>query len=221
MLQLLTSDTYNYVAVAVMLLAILFAYFKGRGVPSAGGQSPAWTRVPLIAFVIASIGPSAFAVLIYLGYRFGVFLPPATGYRFSTFITGLPFEFAVMNWGFVALYVTGRLWPNLGSARAAMWASVVVMALPNVVLFSLAWEMVSNVFDAGQGIGIIEATLSFPVVAMIWPGPLPAIFDAPGIGFVLSVLLAPLPILGLIGWLAVQFIGLMVSRSVRGSAVRS
>jgi len=38
-----------------------------------------------------------------------------------------------------------------------MWFSVVAMSLPNVLLFSLAWTMVSNVFDAGQGIGVVEA----------------------------------------------------------------
>jgi len=79
-----------------------------------------------------------------------------------------------------------------------MWLSVVAMSLPNVVLFGLAWEMVSNARDAGQGIGIIEATLSFPFIALIFP----SILDAgDGIVFVVSALTAPMPILGLIGWL--------------------
>jgi hypothetical protein len=50
---------YEYSALAVLLLAILFGYFKGRGVVSASGQSLAWTRIPLIAFAIASLGPSS------------------------------------------------------------------------------------------------------------------------------------------------------------------
>jgi hypothetical protein len=51
-----------------------------------------------------------------------------------------------------------------------MWFSVVAMSLPNVVLFPLAPEMVSNAFDAGQGIGIIEAMFSLPIITIIWPG---------------------------------------------------
>src|ERR1700716_4055402 len=104
--------------------------------------------------------------MIYLVYNFGLKQPQPSGYRFSTFIRDLPFEFAVINWPFVALYLTCRLWPNFGAARSAMWVSVVMMSLPNVLLFSLASTMVSNVFDAGQGIGVIEAMLIFPIIAM-------------------------------------------------------
>jgi hypothetical protein len=143
-------------------------------------------------------------------------------YSFSTFIRGLPFDFAVINWPFVALYLTCRLWPNFGSARSAMWLSVVAMSLPNVLLFSTAWEMVSNVFDAGQGIGVIEAMLILPIIAMILPGPFPSILDTgSGIGFVISALTAPLPFLGLIGWLGGQWIGETPSNFRRKTTVRS
>jgi hypothetical protein len=142
MLPILTSDLYRYLALAVMLLAILFGYRKGRGLVSVSGRPLAWTQVPLIAFAIASLGPSAFAIIIYLGYTFGLIQAPPSGYRFSTYIGDLPFDFAVINWGFVALYLICRLWPNFGSARSAMWLSVVAMSLPNVLLFSLAWTMV-------------------------------------------------------------------------------
>jgi hypothetical protein len=213
---------YKYVALAVMLLAILFAYWKGRDAVSASSWSLAWTRVPLIAFAIASLGPSAFAIMIYLGYKSGLIQPPSSGYRFSTFIQDLPSEFAVINWPFVALYLTCRLWPNFGSARSAMWTSVVAMSLPNVLLFSLASTMVSNVFDAGQGIGIIEAMLMLPIIAMFWPGPLPGLFDDGfGIGSVISVLTAPIPFLGLTGWLAGQFVGSAPSNSRPKTTVRS
>ena len=76
MLPIIENDLYKYLAVAVMLLAILFAYFKGRGAVSASGRSLAWTNVPLIAFAIASLGPSAFAIIIYLGYKVGLIQPP-------------------------------------------------------------------------------------------------------------------------------------------------
>jgi hypothetical protein len=212
---MLISEPYNYWALAVMLLAILFGYGKGRSVASASGQSLAWTQIPLIAFAIASLGPSAFATMIYLGYRFGLIQPPASGYSFSTYIQTLPLDFAVLNWGFVALYVACRLRPNFGSV--AMWLSVVAMSLPNVLLFALAPTMVSNVFDAGQGIGVVLAMISLPIIAMILPGPFPDIFDAGfGVGFVLSALTAPIPFLGLIGWL----MGWTASNYVRKETAR-
>jgi hypothetical protein len=197
-LPILTSDLYRYLVLAVMLLAILFGYRKGRGLVSVSGRPLAWTQVPLIAFAIASLGPSAFAIIIYLGYTFGLIQAPPSGYRFSTYIGDLPFDFAVINWGFVALYLICRLWPNFGSARSAMWLSVVAMSLPNVLLFSLAWTMVSNVFDAGQGIGVIEAMITLPFALIFDP-------DS-GIGFVISALIAPIPFLGMIGWLVGQFV---------------
>jgi hypothetical protein len=215
---ILEYDSYKYLALAVMLLAILFAYLKGRDADSATSRSLAWTHVPLIAFAIASLGPSAFAIIIYLGYKLALIQPGPHGYRFSTFIRDLPFDFAVINWPFVALYLTCRLWPTFGSVRSAMWLSVVAMSLPNVLLFSLASTMVSDVFDAGQGIGVVEFMLIFPIIAMIWPGPDPGIFDAGfGIGFVVSALTAPIPILGLIGWVAGQLFG----RKARKATVRS
>lgn len=202
MLEIISSDLYKFLALAVLLLAILFGYWKGRNAAPPSGHSLAWTRVPLITWVIASIGPSILAIIIYLGYRVGLIQPPASGYQFSIFIQILPLDFAVITWGFVALYLVCRLWPDLRGAQSAMWFSVVAMALPNIVLFFLAPEMVSNVRDAGQGIGVIEAMLILPIVAMFLPGPVADIFDAGyGIGPVISTLMAPIPFLGLIGWL--------------------
>jgi hypothetical protein len=213
MLEIVENDLYKYLALAAMLLAILFAYRKGKDVASASSQPLGWTHVPLIALAIASLGPSAVAVVIYLGYRFGLIQPGPAGYSFSIFIRSLPLDFAILNWPFAALYLVCRLWPDFGSARFAMWLSVVAMSLPNVLLFGLAPTMVSNVFDAGQGIGVIEAMLTLPILAMIWPGPAPGIFDAGfGIGFVISTLTAPIPLLGLIGWLAGQLIGWTASK---------
>lgn len=198
LLTLLTSDRYQYIALAVMLLAIVFGSVKGRHAIPAKGRSLAWTRVPLIALAIVSIGPSAVAVLIFVAYKSGLLQHGSAGYRFSSFIWTLPVDFAVMNWGFAVLYLVTRLTATSGYARAAMWLSAIAMCLPNVLLFFLAPEMIANVFDAGQGIGVVLAMLNMP----FWPGPYPAFFDAGfGIGFVISALLAPIPLLGLMGWL--------------------
>ena len=218
--MLLMSDLFKYSALAVMLLAILLAYYKGRHVVSANGRSLAWTQVPIIAFLTVSIGPSAVATLIYLGYKSGLLQAGPSGYRFSTFIFQLPLDFAVMNWGFVALYVTCRLSPNFGSARpnfgsarSAMWLSAAAMSFLNVPLFFLAPEMVSNVFDAGQGIGVIQAMLGMP----LW---YPDFLDPFGIGLLVFAPLAPIPFLGLIGWIAGRFIGWPAS-SPKGKTARS
>jgi hypothetical protein len=212
--MLLTSDLFKYSALAVMLLAILLAYYKGRHAVSANGRSLAWTQVPLIAFLTVSIGPSAVATLIYLGYKSGLLQAGPSGYRFSTFIFQLPLDFAVMNWGFVALYVTCRLSPNFGSARSAMWLSATAMSFLNVPLFFLAPEMVSNVFDAGQGIGVVLAMLGMP----LW---YPDFLDPDsGIGLLVFAPLAPIPFSGLIGWIAGRFIG-WTDSSPKGKTARS
>ncbi len=52
-------------------------------------------------------------------------------------------------------------------------SSATAMSLLNVPLFFLAPEMLSNVFDAGQGIGVVQAMLSMP----IWFGPYPGFLD--------------------------------------------
>lgn len=211
----LISDTFKHSTLIVMLLAILLAYTKGRNAVSANGQSLAWTQVPLMAFLTVSIGPSAVATLIYLGYKLGLFQAGPSGYRFSSFIYQLPLDFAAMNWGFVALYLTCRLLPNFGAARSAMWLSATLMFLVNVPLFFLGPDMVSNVFDAGQGIGVVQAMLSMP----LWFGPYPD-FLAPdsAIGGLVFAPLAPIPLLGLIGWLAGQFIGGSASSPKRKTA---
>ena len=202
--MLLMSDRFKYAALTVLLLAILLACYKGRHAISANSRPVAWTQVPLIAFVTVSIGPSAIATLLYLGYRFGLLQAGPSGYRFSSFILQLPLDFAVMNWGFVALYVTCRLAPNFRSARSAMWLSAAVMSLLNVPLFFLAPDMVSNVFDAGQGIGIVQAVLSMP----LWFGSYPSFLNPDsGIGPLVFAPLAPIPLAGLVCWIGTQLIG--------------
>lgn len=201
--MLLMSDRFKYAALALLLLAILLACYKGRHAISANGRSLAWTQVPLIAFVTVSIGPSAVAILLYLGYKSDLLQAGPSGYRFSSFIFQLPVDFAVMNWGFVALYVTCRLAPNFRSARSAMWLSAAVMSLLNVPLFFLAPDMISNVFDAGQGIGIVQAMLSMP----LWFGSYPGFLNPDSaLGLLVFAPLAPIPLAGLVCWIAVQLI---------------
>jgi hypothetical protein len=212
--MLLMSDQFKHSALAVMLLAILLAYYKGRHAVSANGRSLAWTQVPLIAFLTVCIGPSAVATLIYLAYKSGLLQAGPHGYRFSAFIFQLPLDFALMNWGFVALYVTCRLSPNVGAARSAMWLSATAMSFLNVPLLFLAPTMVSNVFDAGQGIGVIQAMLGMP----LW---FPGFLDLDsGIGLLVFAPLAPIPLLGLIGWIAGRFMGWTAS-SPKGKTARS
>lgn len=98
-----------------------------------------------------------------------------------------------------------------------MWLSATLMSFLNVPLFFLAPDMISNVFDAGQGIGIIQAMLSMP----LWFGPYPAFLDPDsGIGLLVFAPLAPIPFSGLIGWIAGRFIGGTAS-SPKGETARS
>jgi len=184
----------NHLALIVLLLLVIFGYWRGRS------DAPAWSKIPLIALAIISIGPSVCAVILYLAYKSGLSQPPDRGYQFGSFITSLPVDFAVLNWAFVPLYVVGRIGPRAGSARLAMWFAVVAMSLPNVLLFVLAPEMISNARDAGQGIGIMEAMLLFSPIQMI--PPITAIIDAADSSYfhVLAALTGFLPILGLAAW---------------------
>lgn len=202
--MLLMSDLSKYAVLAIMLLAISLAYGKGGRPASANGQSLSWTHIPLIALFAVAIGPIAVAALIELGYRSGLLQAPSSGHRLSTSIFQLSLEFAVMNWGFVALYAACRLSRNVRQARFAMWFCVAAMSLLNMPLFLLAPEMVSNVFDAGQGIGMVQAMLAMP----LWFGPTPDFLDpTSGIGLLVFAPFAPLPLSGLIGWIAGHFIG--------------
>jgi hypothetical protein len=198
-----------------MLLAVVYGYCKGRNASVVSGQSLAWTNIPLIALAIISIGPSICAVILYLTYRFGLVQPHAPGYRFGSLVYSSPVDFALINWAFVLLYVVCRVWPTLGSARVAMWFSVVAMSVPNLVLFGLTPEMISSAVDSGQGIGIIEAVLVWSPIAMVWPGLASIMIDADTAWmFVLMALAGFLPNLGLMAWLG----GLLAGRHVRKAA---
>jgi hypothetical protein len=98
----------RYLALILMLLAVVYGYRKGRNASVVSGQSLAWTNIPLIALAIISIGPSIYAVILYLTYRFGLVQPHAPGYSFGSFVYFLPVDFALINWAFVPLYVVCR-----------------------------------------------------------------------------------------------------------------
>jgi hypothetical protein len=198
-----------------MLLAAVYGWRKGRAASVGSGRPLAWTNIPLIALAIISMGPSLCAAILYLTYRFGLVQPPASGYRFGSFVTLLPADFALMNWAFVPLYVVCRIWPDRDGARLAMWLSVVAMSLPCAVLFALAPEMLSTARDAGQGIGIVEAVLLWSPLAAMVPGVASLIIDA-GTAWmsVLMALAGFLPMLGLMAWLLGQFAGRAVQRKV-------
>jgi hypothetical protein len=211
----MTIEWPRHLALLLMLLAVLYGYCKGRTASVASGQSLAWTNIPLIALAIISIGPSLYAVILYLTYKFGLVQPHAPGYRFGSFVYSLPAEFALINWAFVPLYVVCRVWPKLGAARLAMWFSVVAMSVPAAILFGLAPEMISSAVDSGQGIGIIEAVLLWSPIAMIWPGLASIMIDADtDVMFVLMALTGLLPTLGLMAWL----MGQLAARHVRKAA---
>lgn len=98
-----------------------------------------------------------------------------------------------------------------------MWISATAMSVLNVPLFFLAPEMVANVFDAGQGIGVIQAMLSMP----LWFGSYPGFLEPDsGIGLLVFAPLAPIPFSGLVGWIAGQLIG-GTAGSPKGKAARS
>lgn len=192
----------RYLFLIVLLLLAALGYWRGRR------RAPAWTNIPLIALAIISIGPSVFAVILYLSYKLGLMEPSAPGYQFRSFVYFLPADFVLLNWAFVPLYVVGRMRPHVGPARLAMWFAVVAMSVPNIVLFGLASEMISNARDAGQGIGIIEAVLLWSPLQTIVPG-IFAIVDAAGFeySFVLNALTGFLPMLGLVAWLLGRLVG--------------
>jgi hypothetical protein len=206
-------------ALTLMLLAVVYGDRKGRGASVGSGRSLAWTNIPLIALAIISMGPSLCAAILYLTYRFGLVQPPASGYRFGSFVTLLPADFALMNWAFVPLYVVCRIWPDRDGARLAMWLSVVAMSLPCALLFALAPEMLSTARDAGQGIGIVEAVLLWSPIAAMVPGVASIIMDA-GTAWmsVLMALAGFLPMLGLMAWLLGQFAGRAVRKELARNA---
>ena len=124
----------NYLALMVLLLLVVFGYCWGRR------DSLAWSNIPLVALAIISIGPSVCAVILYFAYKFGLSEPPARGYKFGSFVYSLPVDFALLNWAFVPLYVVGRIWPHVGSARLAMWfAWIVSAARPRATWRCASW----------------------------------------------------------------------------------
>ena len=72
---------------------------------------------------------------------------------------------------------------------------------PKCTLVSIGAGVVPNARNVGESIGIVEVVLSFPTITTIWPG---TYLDA------VSALQAPVPLLGLTGWLVGHLVGWVV-----------
>jgi hypothetical protein len=156
-----------------------------------GGRTvrlPFWTKAPLIALVIVSIGPeiadAAFS---------RPFIWPGT-----VFLLIMTAFFALINWPFLALYfVCARQvkkdWPNVRSVRLAMWISLAAMCFASIgSLFLTATEM-EGLRTTGSIVILLFVEFAEELVPHL-------------------LLFTSVPILGLIGWFAGRFIA-WVTRS--------
>ena len=57
----------------------------------------------------------------------------------------------------------------------------------------------------------IEAMFSLPIITIIWPGTESFLNAGFGVGLIISALMAPVPLLGLTGWLVGHLVGWFVS----------
>ena len=98
---------------------------------------PFWTKAPLIALVIVSIGPE----IADTAYS-RPFIWPGT-----VFLLIMIVFLALINWPFLALYFVcvrqaKKEWPNVRSVCFAMWTSLVAMCFASIgSLFLTATEM--------------------------------------------------------------------------------
>lgn len=142
--------------------------------------SPFWTKAPLVALLIISIGPEI-ADIVYSR----PFIWPGTIFLL-VFIVFL----ALLNWPFLLLYFVCRRevkkeWPKVRSVQLAMWTSLVAMCFASVgMLFLTATEM-------GGTIDSVVIRLFVEFSEELVPHVL---------------LFTSVPILGLVGWFAGRFI---------------
>ena len=164
---------------------------------NARGPSLAWTKVPLIAFVLFTVGPGLIAAVLYFIYTIlgikgsrevGGYGSTAYGYYLDAGILLAPLLFAIITWPFLALFFICKLRAKRESAdirslRFAMWGSLVAMSLPNLLfLFISSEEMIADFPGSGEGLGLAIGIFGFVV-----------------------------PVLGVIGWFVGRIIAPVVS----------
>jgi hypothetical protein len=129
-----------------------------------------WTRIPLIAFAVLAVGPSARGLILHVLYLAGAhfipFIGPLERPPRLDLILGAPLALTVGLWPFLTLYgitlnklIQGR--STWRSVRMAMIVSVAAMSLPSTfLLVAQLQEFMSSAPDAGQGAGILCAWCS-------------------------------------------------------------
>jgi hypothetical protein len=151
--------------------------------------SPFWTKAPLIALAIVSIGPEI-ADVVYSR----PFIWPGTIFLLIVIVF-----LALINWPFLLLYFVCRRqvkkeWPNVRSVRLATWISLVAMCLASLgMLFLTVTEM--GGLRAGESV-IIRLFVEFAEELV------------PHL-----LLFTSVPILGLLGWFAGRFIAWVTKSS--------
>ena len=159
------------------------------GAETQRAASPFWTKAPLIALVIISIGPEI-ADLVYSR----PLIWPGTIFLLIVIVF-----LALINWPFFLLYLVCRRqakreWPNVRSVRLAMWTSLVAMCFASAgMLFLTVTEM-----------GRLRATESVVIRLFVE-------FAEELVPHLL--LFTSVPILGLIGWFAGRFIAWVTKSS--------
>jgi hypothetical protein len=151
-----------FVVIIVVLLSL--STWPSRG--SLSRDHPGWTRTPLIAFAVFTVGPSVLAPILYVLQSVAADLsqsisPPEGPPRLSMILLS-PLSLIIALWPFLTLY--GVTLDNLTrdrtswkSVRMAMMVSVVAMSLPSTfLLFGAANEMMLSGPDAGQGTGMLS-----------------------------------------------------------------
>ena len=150
--------------VLVIVVALSLSTWPSRG--SLSRNHPGWTRTPLIAFAVFTVGPSVLAPIFYVFQLVVADLshlisPPERPPHLSMVLLS-PLFLPIGLWPFLTLY--GVTLDNLirdrsswRSVRMAMMVSVAAMSLPSTfLLVGAAHEMMLSAPDAGQGTGILS-----------------------------------------------------------------
>lgn len=161
-------------AVAFIVVVIIFVgpdYKKKKGVERVSSEPVRnWTKVPLFAFIIFSVGPTIVGYALCVSHGLFNYRPMA--------IVIVPEEplldmakVALANCWYLLLYGYTK-WrankeaPKLGSVKLAMWLSVIAMALPNFLFVLLSAG--TTLAGIGTYLGEIEVLMPyFPLLVGI------------------------------------------------------